>query len=64
MLTANFGTPAWRIQVAPKYSRVDLNLVMVELTVLALTHKYTDQDVFDLIHSKEYLIVPDLSDML
>jgi hypothetical protein len=43
---------------------VDLNLVMVQLTVLALTHKHTDQDVFDLIHSKEYPIVPDLLDML
>jgi len=37
---------------------------MLELTVLVLSHKHTDQDIFDFIHSKQFPTVPDLPGML
>lgn len=65
MLTnANFGTQVCRLYIATKLSRVDLNTVILELTLLVLSHKYTLQNMFDSIHSKQYLNVPDLPDML
>jgi hypothetical protein len=57
LTTANFDSQAWRLHIATKYSRVDLNLVMLELIILVLSHKYTDQD-------KQYPTVPDLPGML
>jgi len=64
LATANFGTPALRLHTATNYSREDLNLVTLDLTLFVLTHKYTDLDLFDLIHSKEFPTVPDLLGML
>jgi len=64
LTTANFGTPTLRLRTAAKYSRVDLNLVMLQLTLSVLSHKYTEQDMFDLINSKEYPTVTDLPGVL
>jgi hypothetical protein len=52
LTTENFDNPALRLRRATKFSQVDLNLLMMDLTLLVLSHKYTDQDLFDLIHSK------------
>jgi len=61
---ANFGTPALQLRTATKDSLVNLNLVMLDLTLLVFSHKYTDRDLFDLINYKQYPIVPDLPGML
>jgi hypothetical protein len=63
-INANFGTQAWPFPTVTKYSLAELNLVMLDLTLLVLSHKYTDWDLFHLIHYEEYPIVPDLPGML
>ena len=54
LTTANSDNATLRLHTATKHSRVDLNLVMMDLNLLVLSHKYTDQDMFDLIHSKQF----------
>jgi hypothetical protein len=61
---ANVGTPALQLRTATKDSLVDLNLVMLDLTLSVLLHNYTDRDLFDLIHYKQYPIVTDLAGIL